>query len=195
MTLYLVAHGTTDWDREPARCMGWAEVALNEAGRARARQLGRALAAHGIQLIVTSHLQRARETAVIVREALGGILLIVDPRLADIHQGDWEGRYLSDLAAEEPVAWQASRETPNEFRYPNGETADDQRSRVLAAVRDAARGGCTALLVTHESAIRAVLDLSEAGLPVAGRSANQNGEVLELTGDGLYERIDALLAH
>jgi len=79
MTILLLRHGETDWNREPARCQGWAEVHLNENGRAQARDQGRALAGRGIELIVTSHLARARETAEIVRTQLGGdVPLIVD---------------------------------------------------------------------------------------------------------------------
>ena len=59
MTLLLVRHCQTDWNREPARCQGWAEVELNETGRAHARDLGRAFAGRGIELVVSSHLVRA----------------------------------------------------------------------------------------------------------------------------------------
>ena len=70
MSIYLLRHGQTDWNVEPARCQGWADVPLNETGRAQARDRGRALRGRGLELIVTSHLRRARETAAIVREEL-----------------------------------------------------------------------------------------------------------------------------
>ena len=63
MTILLLRHGQTDWNLEPARCLGWAEVGLNETGRAQARECARALAGRGLELIVTSHLLRARQTA------------------------------------------------------------------------------------------------------------------------------------
>jgi len=68
--LYLVRHGQTDWNLEPARCQGRADVPLNERGREQARELGRRLAGRGIELVVTSHLARARETAELVRDEL-----------------------------------------------------------------------------------------------------------------------------
>jgi len=43
MTLLLIRHGETDWNREPARCLGWAEIGLNDTGRGQARDQGRAL--------------------------------------------------------------------------------------------------------------------------------------------------------
>ncbi len=72
MTLFLLRHGQTDWNVEPARCQGWRDVGLNETGRAQARARGRALLGRGVELIVTSHLRRARETAELVREELLG---------------------------------------------------------------------------------------------------------------------------
>ena len=38
--LYFVHHGETDWNCEPVRCQGWADVPLNDAGRRRAREQG-----------------------------------------------------------------------------------------------------------------------------------------------------------
>jgi len=70
VTILLLRHGQTDWNVEPARCQGWQDVGLNETGRTQARAGGRALRGCGVELIVTSHLRRARETAELVREEL-----------------------------------------------------------------------------------------------------------------------------
>ncbi len=73
VTLFLLRHGQTEWNAEPARCLGWQDIGLDETGRDQARARGRALRGRGIALIVTSHLRRARETAELVRdELLGG---------------------------------------------------------------------------------------------------------------------------
>ena len=139
MTLLLVRHCQTDWNREPARCQGWAEVELNEVGRAQARDLGRALAGRGVELVVTSHLVRARETAELVHAELGGELpSIVDPRLAETHRGEWETRRFSSIMREEPDVWRHYREHPETFRFPGGESLGSQQRRVLACLRDCA---------------------------------------------------------
>jgi broad specificity phosphatase PhoE len=70
VSLFLLRHGQTDWNVEPARCLGWQDLGLNETGRAQARARGRALHGRGVERIVTSHLRRARETAELVREEL-----------------------------------------------------------------------------------------------------------------------------
>jgi probable phosphoglycerate mutase len=197
--LYVARHGQTDWNLEPARCQGWADVELNAAGRAQARERGRALAGRGIELIIASHLLRARQTAEIMRGELaaasgGELPLVVDPRLAETHRGDWETRLFSDIKLEEPVAWRAYREHPGTYRFPAGESLGDQQRRVLAAVRDAALDGRTALLVTHGGSIRVLrCFLSGEGLAAFHRMTTHNGAVDEVPVDGLAARIDAFL--
>lgn len=196
MTLFLVRHCQTDWNREPARCQGWAEVELNETGRAQARDLGRALRGRGIELLVTSHLVRARETAEILHEELGGELpSVVDPRLAESHRGEWETRRFSSIMREEPEEWRAYRKRPETFRFPGGESLEAQQRRVLACLRDCALDGRTALLVTHGGSIRlARCFLGGGGVERFHDTETVNGGVDEVEGDGLAARIDAYLA-
>ncbi|HZL65431.1 MAG TPA: histidine phosphatase family protein [Thermoleophilia bacterium] len=195
MTILLLRHGETDWNREPARCQGWAEVHLNENGRAQARDQGRALAGRGLELIVTSHLARARETAELVRAELGGEPpLIVDPRLAETHRGEWETRLFEEIVLEEPEAWQHYREHPESFRFPGGESLADQQRRVLAALRDVARDGRPALLVTHGGSIRLTrCFLDGRGVAAFHDTKTVNAVVDEIPAEGLEARIGAFL--
>ncbi len=196
MTLLLVRHAQTDWNREPARCMGWAEVELNEAGRAQARDLGRALKGRGIELLVSSHLVRARETAEILHEELGGgdLPFIVDPRLAETHRGEWETRRFSSIMREEPDLWRHYREHPETFRFPGGESLEAQQRRVLACLRDCALDGRTALLVTHGGSIRlARCFLEGRGIDRFHATSTANGDVDEVETEGLAARVDAYL--
>lgn len=196
MPLFLVRHAQTDWNREPARCQGWAEVELNETGRAQARDLGRALAGRGVELVVTSHLVRARETADLIHEEFGGELpLIVDPRLAEAHRGEWETLRFSSIRREEPEDWRAYLEHPETFRFPGGESLEGQQRRVLACLRDCALDGRTALLVTHGGSIRLTRCFLEGrGIDAFHATGTANGEMQEVGTAGLAERIDAFLA-
>jgi len=196
MTLLLVRHGQTDWNREPARCLGWAEVELNEAGRGQARDLGRALQGRGVQLIVTSHLVRARETAELIHEELGGELpFVVDPRLAETHRGEWETRRFTSIMREEPDVWRHYREQPQTFRFPGGESLEAQQRRVLACLRDCALDGRTTLLVTHGGSIRLTRCFLEGqGIDAFHVTKTANGGVDEIDTGGLAGRIDAHLA-
>jgi broad specificity phosphatase PhoE len=195
MTLLLVRHCETDWNREPARCQGWAEVELNEAGRAQARDLGRAFAGRGIELVVSSHLVRARETAELIHQELGGELpFVVDPRLAESHRGEWETRRFSAIVREEPEAWQQYRDHPETFRFPGGESLAAQQRRVLACLRDCALDGRTSLLVTHGGSIRLTRSfLGGDGAGAFHATTTANGDVDELETEGLAARVDAHL--
>ena len=194
-TLYVLRHGQTDWNREPARCQGWADIGLNETGRAQARERGRALAGKGIELLVTSHLRRARETAELVRVELAAadgreLPLVVDPRLAETHRGEWQTRRFAEIMREEPLTWQAYRDSPETFRFPGGESLADQQRRVLAAVADVAQGGRPAALVTHGGSIRVLrCFLLGESLAAYHRPAKHDRLVDEVSADGLAERV------
>jgi probable phosphoglycerate mutase len=195
MKLLLVRHCQTDWNRDPARCQGWAEVELNEVGRAQARDLGRALEGRGVELIVSSHLVRARETAEILHAELGGELpFVVDPRLAESHRGEWETRRFSSIIREESATWRHYRERPETFRFPGGESLEAQQRRVLACLRDCALDGRSALLVTHGGSIRLTrCFLAGRGIDAFHETETVNGGVDEIETDGLVERIDISL--
>ena len=199
--ILLLRHGQTDWNVEPARCQGWAEVPLNETGRAQARDQGRALRGRGLDLIVTSHLVRARETAELARAELaiadsaGAPELVVDPRLAETDGGAWESRLFVEIVASEPETWRAYREHPDTFRFPDGESLAEQQRRVLACLRDVALDGRRALLVTHGGSIRIVRRfLDGRGLIAFHDDATHNGMVDEIEAGDLARRIeDSLL--
>jgi 2,3-bisphosphoglycerate-dependent phosphoglycerate mutase len=195
MTLFLVRHGQTDWNREPARCQGWAEVELNDVGRGQARDLGHALSRRGVRLLVTSHLVRARETAEIVREQLGGDLpLVVDPRLAEAHRGEWETQRFSSIMRDAPATWQQYREHPATFRFPGGESLAAHQRRVLACVRDCALDGRPTLLVTHGGSIRLIRCFLEGhDIDAFHATATTTGGVDEIETEGLAARISAYL--
>ena len=193
--LLLVRHGDTDWNREPARCQGWAQVDLNVVGRAQARAQGRALRGRGLELIVSSHLLRARQTAELIAAELGGdVQVISDPRLAETHRGDWEARTFREIMAEDPEGWRQYREQPESFRFPGGESLAEQQRRVLAALRDVAQGGRDALLVTHGGSIRLVrCFLDGRGIAAFHDMTLGNCEVDEVSSDGLIPRIERFL--
>lgn len=196
--LYLLRHGQTNWNIEPARCQGWIDVPLNEAGRAQARLQARQFADHEISRILTSHLRRARETAEIIADELATadtrIDVTPDERLAETRRGQWEGRTFAEIMRREPGAWRTYREHPEMFRFPGGESLAEQQARVLAALRDAARGTGNALLVTHGGCIRlARAMLEHRGIQSFHQIAVPNGDVLTIPCARLAPRIEAFL--
>jgi probable phosphoglycerate mutase len=190
-----VRHGQTDWNLEPARCQGWAEVALNDTGRRQARELGERLRDAGIELIVTSHLLRARQTAEELRDVLGhDIPVSIDRRLAETNRGAWQGRTFASIMKNDPDEWSAYREHPESFRFPHGESLAEQQRRVLGAVGDAARTGHVTLLVTHGGSIRLLSTfLDGRGIASFHDQKAPNGAALALDEPDLAARIARFL--
>ncbi len=147
--IYLLRHGETDYNREPARVQGRIDVPLNDTGRAQAR----AVDAPPHDALYSSHLARARETA----EIVGAGAPQIDERLAESARGDWEGREWREIQSTEPEAFAAWRAAGAGFRFPGGESLSEQMERVVAALDDVARGPLPALVVCHGGSIRVAL--------------------------------------
>jgi len=168
MTIILLArHGQTDWNRE-ARLQGQADRPLDAVGRRQARELAASLGAEAIDVVYSSDLRRARDTAAAVA-ARRGLPVLEVPELREKDYGSWEG--LTDAEIRE--------------RYPesgfggwgDGETTEAVAARVLDALgRIAVRhDGATVLVVSHGGPIAAVRRHAGADeMPVA------NGDVLRL---------------
>ncbi len=147
--LVLIRHGETDWNVE-GRYQGQADPPLNGRGVAQAHRLAEALRGVGLEVLYTSPLRRARQTAEVVAEALG-LPLYEEPRLMEIHQGDWQGRLRAEIAARYPELFRRWLEEPWSVTPPGGESLAQVQARVYAALDEIiARhpGGCVGL-VTH----------------------------------------------
>ena len=95
-TLLLVRHGETDWNRD-GRWQGHSDTHLNDAGREQAARLAAEL--DGVDVIYSSDLARARETAEIVAERVE-LPVHVDERLRERSFGAWEGKTGPEIETE-----------------------------------------------------------------------------------------------
>jgi len=132
--LYLVRHGETDWNLQ-GRWQGQADVALNDHGRQQAQQSAVKLAAIPLEAIYSSDLSRAAETA----RAIGRVNpapLVLEPRLREIHQGEWQGLQVGEIQARYADAYHQRLQNPLMMAAPGGETTQQVRDRALAAVGD-----------------------------------------------------------
>ncbi len=95
MRLYFLRHGETDWNRL-RRMQGGIDIPLNEKGREVARLSARELQKVPFDLIISSPLSRAVETARIVT-GYADIPMRLDDRLRELSWGEWEGLTQDDL--------------------------------------------------------------------------------------------------
>jgi broad specificity phosphatase PhoE len=147
--LVLIRHGETDWNME-GRYQGQADPPLNLRGEEQARDLAARLQPLGLELLYTSPLQRAAQTARLIGEFLG-IPVHQEARLMEIHQGDWQARLRSEIQSLYPELFRQWERQPWQVSPPQGETLVEVQKRVEAALDDILSrhpGACIGL-VTH----------------------------------------------
>lgn len=84
-----VRHGVTDWN-EQMRIQGHSDIPLNETGRKQAEAIAKRLKREDWDLIVSSDLSRAHETAKTIAKALN-LEIEVTPQLREMYCGQAEG--------------------------------------------------------------------------------------------------------
>ena len=94
MKLYILRHGQTPWNTKK-RMQGQTDILLNEEGIRLAEETGRGMKDIDIDLVISSPLLRARQTAELVM-AGRSIPLITDRRIMEMSFGDWEGESFLD---------------------------------------------------------------------------------------------------
>jgi len=155
--ILLARHGETDDNLEPLRFQGFHDTPLNDTGRRQARELAERVAGDGIASLWASDLSRARETAEIVGSRIG-LEPTLDARLREGGRGRWEGHLMVDIEREEPELYAQWRGPAPGFRFPGGESLEEQQQRVGAALTEIhAAGPLPALVVCHGGSIRVML--------------------------------------
>jgi probable phosphoglycerate mutase len=147
--LLLIRHGETDWNVE-GRYQGQEDPPLNGRGRDQAILLAEKLSRIPLEVLYSSPLTRARETARALEERLA-VPLHFEPRLMEIHLGDWGNRLATEVAARDADRFHRWETDPWSVTPPGGESLFQVRERVHAAVDEIVRRyeGKTIGLVAH----------------------------------------------
>ncbi len=159
VTLVLLRHGLTasTGSTLAGRAPG---LHLDDRGTAQAKDVARRLADIDLTAVVSSPLERCRETAGTVAAA-GGHDVVADDRLIEVDYGAWTGRRLTELAEES--LWRVVQSHPAAARFPGGESLAEMSSRAIAAVRDwngrLSQDGTSAvyLVCSHGDVIKAIV--------------------------------------
>src|SRR5699024_7037521 len=120
------------------------------------------LAGARLRAVVSSPLQRCRQTAVAVADPHDGLAPTTHRGLLECGYGEWTGRPLKELA-KDPL-WRVVQEQPSAVRFPGGESMIEMAARAQQAIRDldaaiAAEHGPDAVwvAVSHGDVIKAIL--------------------------------------
>ena len=160
--LILLRHGQSQWNLEN-RFTGWVDVPLSTKGEEEARVAGRKLRGRRIDVLFTSVLKRAIDTATLALEEAGvrDVPVERDQALNERMYGDLQGLNKAESArkwGEEQIKlWRRSYDV----RPPGGESLEDTAARVLpyweAEIAPRIRAGRNVLVVAHGNSLRALV--------------------------------------
>jgi broad specificity phosphatase PhoE len=171
----LVRHGETEWSRT-GRHTGRTDIPLTERGREQVTGVGEVLKGRRFELVLTSPLARAAETA-----RLAGFADVAEARLElmEWDYGEYEGRTTIDIRKERP-GWSLWRDG-----VPAGETAAEVGARVDKVIAEVRAAGGDGLVFAHGHVLR-VLAARWLGLaPTEGRLFALDSATISVLG---YER-------
>jgi broad specificity phosphatase PhoE len=180
--LLLARHGETEWSLN-GRHTGTTDLPLTENGRRRARNLAPRLEGREFTLVLTSPLQRARETCKLA--GLGDQAQVRD----DLHEwdyGEYEGITTAEIHQRNP-GWSLWRDG-----CPNGERAADVGARADRVIAEARGATGDVIFFGHGHTLR-VVGARWVGLPP------EDGGLLGLGTGALctlgYEHEEAIIVH
>ena len=154
MRVYMVRHGETDWNLD-GRVQGREDIPINSNGIKQAIDTAGAFHDKNIELIITSPLIRARKTAEIIADKLGGQVEVkVDDGLIERDFGIRSGMTID------------KKKTFDLFDIEeDGEPLDEVKARVIATINHYASQykDSNLIMVSHGAAINAVLSVVSGG--------------------------------
>jgi len=157
--LWLIRHGETEWSRSGAHT-GRTDIPLTETGRQQAEAIRRLLNGRPFAMVLTSPLERARETCELAgyRSAAE-----IDPNLHEWDYGDCEGKTTGQIREQFPgwSIWNGP--------VPHGETIDQVAARARAILEHTSHAEGDVALFAHGHILRILTACWLELPPEAGR--------------------------
>lgn len=154
--VYLTRHGETEWNRQ-GRFQGHRNSELTEKGLLAAELLSLCVEEINIDVIVSSPLKRAYQTAEIVR-GNKKLDIIKDKGFEEINLGDFEGMRWDEIEEKNGDLLNRITEDPLNRRYPNGENLMEFYNRVEESFKNTINKfrGEDILIVAHGGTIKCI---------------------------------------
>ena len=155
--IFLIRHGETEWNAI-GKLQGSSDIKLLPEGIDQAHMLAEHAPFSAVDAVYSSDLSRAMMTAEILAEKFG-LPVIKERGLRETSFGDWEGRFLSELAKENPKGFEKFFTKPDKVQPPNGETFLQSQARIMNAFDEiiADNEDKNIIVVSHGAAIRLIL--------------------------------------
>lgn len=155
--VYMIRHGETDWNKAH-RLQGWSDIPLNERGRAQAACAAKMMASVPLDVIYTSPLKRAVETAEIIR-GKRAVPVISEKGFIEINLGRWDGHSPDEMDELYPGQYDIWRSTPGDVHIDGGESfaAVQERAWKSFLSMTEKNKGKHILLVSHMGCLSTIL--------------------------------------
>lgn len=162
-TVILVRHGRTSANAAGTLAGRMPGVMLDEVGQGQAKRVATRLAAVPLTALVTSPLERCRQTAKEIAAAQPARPRVGrEQGLTECDYGEWQGRALKELMKEK--LWKSVQSQPSAVTFPGGESMAAMQARSVGAVRrrdaqvtDEHGPGSVWAAVTHGDIVKSVL--------------------------------------
>lgn len=162
-TVILVRHGRTTANASGTLAGRLPGIRLDDTGAGQAARTGERLAAVPLAGVVSSPLERCRQTAkAIVKAQPGSPPLTTERGITECDYGEWSGQPIKQLAKEK--LWSLVQAQPSAATFPGGESMIAMQARAVTAVRrldasfEAEHGvGAVWVAVSHGDVIKSVL--------------------------------------
>lgn len=194
--IYLVRHGMPEKGTSEKVYIGVTDLPLSRRGSAEARALGRyflqRLSATSAVRILTSPLQRCRQTAEEMYRVLfdGGIALpepLVVEALHEIDLGDWEGKSVLKIMERFPEEYEARGHALGTYHTPGGESFLEAGVRFQKAIE--------AILKSADRSEMAADGKQSSCMGSDGNESSRVGEIDARLSDADEEEIILVVAH
>lgn len=165
---YLFRHGQTSFNVE-GRAQGQLDDSvLTEVGKEQSKTIGKLLAEKKIEILISSPLRRALQSADLVNKSLK-VQILEDKRFREAEVGKVEGLLHSEIEDKYPEKYRLWKSSACEFDniacFDGGETKKQIRERVMAALNDYAENSKYKVLAvaTHKVVLEQILIALKAG--------------------------------
>ncbi|MDQ6993445.1 MAG: histidine phosphatase family protein [Mariprofundus sp.] len=157
LTIDLLRHGAL---KGGLKYRGLTDDPLTQAGRRDMETVWQQLSSE-VDLIITSPLSRCANPAAEWAKQRA-IPCIIEPRIAEMHYGRWEGKTSDQIKREYPGMLEMWRRDPSNMRPPAGESIHELRLRLQMWMQEISLGykGKHLLLVSHSGVLRMLIALA-----------------------------------
>ncbi len=180
--IFISRHCKTQWNLD-GMLQGTTDLPLCNIGRREAQLIAPNLKKYNFDLVITSPLKRAFETAIIYSNFLN-IPIVIEKGFRELDHGKWQGKLIKDMLSDDNCRYRDWLENPIFVPIPSSsETVVEAQKRIVIALyaMKAQYKNKRILIITHKH-IRAILrcTLQEISLSEFKNQINESIEPMQV---------------